>query len=131
VGLLGYGISLTLFVLALRDLGTARTSAYFAIAPFFGASLAIAFQGEALTWQLGVAGLLMSAGIWLHIAERHSHLHTHEKQAHIHSHYHDEHHRHAHDFAWDGREPHTHGHVHPPLTHAHSHYPDVHHRHPH
>ena len=131
VGLVGYGISLTLFVLALRDLGTARTSAYFSVAPFFGAALAIMLQGDVVTWQLGVATLLMAAGIWLHIAERHSHSHTHDQQEHTHSHVHDEHHRHGHDFAWDGHEPHTHAHVHSPLTHAHEHYPDVHHRHAH
>ena len=131
VGLVGYGISLTLFVLALRDLGTARTSAYFSVAPFFGAALAILLQGDVVTWQLGVAAVAMAAGLWLHIAERHSHPHTHEHQEHTHTHYHDEHHRHPHDFAWDGREPHTHLHVHTPLTHAHVHYPDVHHRHTH
>src|SRR5262249_6922181 len=74
VGLVGYGISLTLFVLALRDLGTARTGAYFSVAPFFGAVLAIPLNGDAVTWQLVLASLLMAAGIWLHIAERHAHL---------------------------------------------------------
>ena len=37
VGFLGYGVSLALFVVALRHLGTARTGAYFSLAPFFGA----------------------------------------------------------------------------------------------
>src|SRR5437868_5754000 len=41
VGFFGYGLSLVLFVLALRNLGTARTGAYFAIAPFFGGLLAV------------------------------------------------------------------------------------------
>src|SRR5262249_18012586 len=35
-GFLGYGVSLVLFVLALRHIGTARTGAYFSVAPFFG-----------------------------------------------------------------------------------------------
>jgi len=131
VGLAGYGISLTLFVAALRDLGSARTSAYFSIAPFVGAALAIASSGDAVNWQLVYAGVLMAIGVWLHLTERHVHVHAHEYQQHVHAHYHDEHHRHAHDFAWDGREPHTHVHVHEPLLHAHPHYPDVHHRHPH
>ena len=131
VGLAGYGISLTLFVLALRDLGTARTSAYFSIAPFVGAGLAIALSGDAVTWQLVCAGVLMAIGVWLHLTERHVHLHAHEYQQHVHAHYHDEHHRHDHDFAWDGREPHAHVHVHEPVLHAHPHYPDVHHRHRH
>lgn len=131
VGLAGYGISLTLFVLALRDLGTARTGAYFSVAPFFGAALAILLQGEVVTWQLVFASMSMAAGVWLHITERHGHLHAHERQEHAHAHSHDVHHRHAHDFAWNGREPHTHAHIHKPLVHAHAHYPDVHHRHPH
>ena len=131
VGFTGYGISLTLFVLALRDLGAARTGAYFSIAPFFGAALAIVMNGEAVTVQLLIAGTLMAIGVWLHISERHAHLHAHEPQEHSHAHVHDEHHRHDHDFAWDGREPHTHVHVHAPLVHSHPHYPDLHHRHPH
>jgi drug/metabolite transporter (DMT)-like permease len=131
VGFVGYGVSLTLFVLALRDLGTARTSAYFSVAPFFGAVLAIPLNGELISWQLGVAGALMAMGVWLHIRERHAHRHSHQRQEHTHAHSHDEHHEHAHDFMWDGREPHTHPHVHVPLVHAHAHYPDVHHRHEH
>jgi drug/metabolite transporter (DMT)-like permease len=131
VGLAGYGASLTLFVLALRELGTARTAAYFSVAPFFGALLAIPLNAEPLTWPLGLAGMLMAAGVWLHVTERHDHLHVHEALEHTHEHRHDEHHRHDHEFAWDGREPHTHAHVHAVLVHAHPHYPDVHHRHRH
>jgi len=130
VGFAGYGISLVLFVVALRDLGTARTSAYFSVAPFFGAALAL-LLGDTVTWQFVIACMFMAMGVWLHVTERHAHLHAHELQEHTHGHIHDEHHRHAHDFPWDGREPHTHKHVHPPLVHAHPHYPDVHHRHPH
>jgi hypothetical protein len=130
VGFLGYGISLVLFVLALRQLGSARTSAYFSVAPFFGAALALLLQGDAVTWQLMVAGSLMAIGVWLHISERHAHQHAHEHLEHSHSHSHDEHHQHAHD-SWDGHEPHSHTHVHAPLIHSHAHFPDVHHRHPH
>ena len=131
VGFLGYGVSLVLFVLALRNLGSARAGAYFAVAPFFGAALAILVQGEAITWQLVAAGLLMAAGVWLHVTEHHVHGHEHEQHEHSHAHVHDEHHQHAHDFAWDGREPHTHAHVHLPMFHTHPHYPDLHHRHRH
>jgi len=131
VGFLGYGVSLVLFVLALRHLGTARAGAYFSVAPFFGAAVAVLLQGEAVTWQLIVAGAAMAAGVWLHLTERHGHLHAHERVEHAHAHTHDRHHRHEHDFAWDGREPHLHAHVHAPLVHAHPHYPDLHHRHPH
>ena len=131
VGFLGYGVSLVLFVLALRHLGTARAAAYFSVAPFFGALLALLLQGDAVTPQLITAGLLMAAGVCLHLTEHHGHLHAHEQREHTHAHSHDEHHRHSHDFAWDGRESHSHPHVHTPLSHAHAHYPDVHHRHPH
>ena len=130
VGFVGYGVSLVLFVLALRELGSARAGAYFSVAPFFGAGVALVLQGDALTWPLAIAGALMAVGVWLHVTERHGHRHAHEYLEHTHAHVHDEHHRHAHD-AWDGREPHTHRHVHEPLVHAHPHYPDVHHRHPH
>jgi drug/metabolite transporter (DMT)-like permease len=131
LGFAGYGVSLVLFILALRDLGTARTGAYFSIAPFFGAALALALLGEqpgALFW---VAGALMAAGVWLHVTERHEHEHRHEVLEHSHPHTHDEHHRHAHDFPWDGREPHAHPHRHEPMVHSHPHYPDLHHRHSH
>jgi len=41
VGLFSYGVSLVLFVRALRYLGTARTGAYFSTAPFVGAALSV------------------------------------------------------------------------------------------
>jgi len=131
VGLSGYGVSLVLFVKALRDLGSARTGAYFSVAPFFGAVAAVALQGDAVSPQLLVAGVLMAVGVWLHVTEHHEHVHAHEIQEHTHSHVHDEHHRHSHPFPWDGREPHVHAHVHERLVHAHRHYPDAHHRHAH
>jgi drug/metabolite transporter (DMT)-like permease len=131
VGFLGYGVSLTLFVVGLRQLGAARTGAYFSLAPFFGAALAIPLQGEPVSTALLIAAALMGFGVWLHLTERHVHVHTHEELSHQHPHLHDEHHQHVHDFAWDGTEPHTHSHDHRPLVHAHAHFPDIHHRHPH
>lgn len=131
VGLLGYGVSLALFVVALRGLGTARTGAYFSVAPFFGAALALVLLGERPGASFWIAGGLMALGVWLHLTERHAHVHAHEALEHEHAHVHDEHHRHAHDFAWDGREPHVHPHRHAPLAHSHPHYPDLHHRHSH
>jgi hypothetical protein len=117
--------------LALRDLGTARTGAYFSVAPFTrrgGIALIAARESDALVL---VAGALMAAGIWLHLTERHEHDHLHEEIMHEHSHVHDEHHRHEHDFPWDGVEPHTHPHRYEKLRHTHAHYPDIHHRHGH
>jgi drug/metabolite transporter (DMT)-like permease len=131
VGLAGYGISLALFVLALRELGAARTGAYFSVAPFFGAALAVAVQHEPVSAALIVAAGLMAAGVWLHLSEVHEHTHQHELLEHSHPHLHDEHHRHRHGPDWDGIEPHTHRHVHRPMRHAHPHYPDIHHQHDH
>lgn len=131
VGLLGYGISLVLFVLALRGLGSARTGAYFSTAPFMGAAIAILAFGDRASLMFWAAAVLMGAGVWLHLTERHEHLHTHEPITHTHRHVHDEHHQHTHDFDWDGHEPHTHEHTHAPLTHSHPHYPDIHHQHRH
>src|SRR5437667_336062 len=131
VGFFGYGLSLALFVLALRHLGTARTGAYFAIAPFFGGILAVLFFGDAVTLQLCIAAALMGVGLWLHLSERHEHEHAHDAVEHVHMHRHDVHHRHVHDFQWDGVEPHTHPHRHEAMVHKHVHFPDVHHRHRH
>lgn len=131
LGFAGYGVSLVLFVLALRGLGTARTGAYFSTAPFVGAALSLALLGEKPGELFWVAGVLMVLGVWLHLSERHRHEHTHGALAHNHRHCHDAHHQHDHDFPWDGTEPHTHPHVHTPLTHSHPHYPDLHHRHKH
>jgi len=131
LGFAAYGVSLTLFVLALRHLGTARAGAYYAIAPFFGALYAVLVQHEPATPSVAVAGALMACGVWLHVAERHRHRHRHEAQRHAHAHRHDEHHRHTHDFEWDGSEPHVHDHEHAPIEHSHVHVPDVDHRHRH
>lgn len=131
VGFCGYGVSLVMFVLALRHLGTARTGAYFSAAPFVGAALSLVLLKETPTAAFWVAGALMAAGIWLHLTEHHEHEHTHEPLEHAHEPPHDEHHQHEHDFAWDEQEPHAHAHRHAPITHAHPHAPDIHHRHPH
>jgi len=131
LGLFGYGISLVLFVVALRHLGTARTGAYFSVAPFFGAALALLVLRESPSAAFWIAAGLMALGVWLHVTERHEHDHVHEPMEHTHVHSHDEHHRHPHAFDWDGREPHTHAHAHRRLAHRHPHYPDLHHRHDH
>lgn len=130
VGFLAYGVSLALFVIGLRHLGTARTGAYFSVAPFLGTLLAVAL-GDPITLPLLIAGLLMAAGIWLHLTERHEHEHQHEKLEHEHEHVHDEHHQHLHDESVAPGTRHRHLHQHEPLTHTHSHFPDVHHRHDH
>lgn len=130
LGLGAYGVSLVLFVLALRHLGTARTGAYFSLAPFVGAVLAIPLLGETATPVLAAAGLLMALGLYLHLTESHAHDHVHEALEHDHPHAHDEHHQHGHDGMAAG-QLHSHRHVHQRLVHRHPHYPDIHHRHVH
>ncbi|MFZ6743767.1 DMT family transporter [Undibacterium sp. JH2W] len=131
VGFCGYGLSLVLFVLALRHLGTARTGAYFSAAPFVGAAISLLMLGDRPGITFCLAAILMGTGIWLHLTEHHEHEHEHEAMEHAHEHVHDEHHQHEHDFAWDGKQPHAHAHRHLPMVHAHAHYPDIHHRHGH
>jgi drug/metabolite transporter (DMT)-like permease len=131
VGFVCYGVSLALFVVALRHLGTARTGAYFSTAPFIGAATAVIALQQPLTVQLVAAGALMAVGVWLHVTERHAHAHTHRRMVHAHSHRHDEHHRHAHGPQDPPGEPHTHAHEHDALTHSHPHVPDMHHDHRH
>jgi drug/metabolite transporter (DMT)-like permease len=131
IGFLGYGVSLALFVLALRHLGAARTGTYFATAPFIGAVLAVLLLGDAVTPRLGAAAVLMAIGLFLHLTERHEHEHAHEPLVHEHRHVHDEHHQHEHGPDVAPGESHSHVHAHPRLVHRHPHYPDIHHRHGH
>lgn len=131
VGFIGYGVSLALFVHALRHLGTARTGAYFSTAPFLGAASALLILQEPVTLQLVAAGALMAFGVWLHLTEVHEHEHEHEEMEHTHAHTHDAHHRHAHDPDVPPGEPHTHRHRHVRLRHSHPHTPDMHHTHRH
>ena len=120
VGFLGYGLSLSLFAVALRTRGTARTGAYFSVAPLFGVMISLALWPDMPGLLFWAAAALMGLGVWLHLSERHAHQRTHETLWHSHPHRHDAHHQHAHDFGWDDTSPHTH-----------AHYPDIHHQHPH
>ena len=139
IGWLAYGVSLALFVVGLRHLGTARTAAYFSVAPFAGALISLVLLNEPVTLRLAGAGVLMAIGVWLHLSERHEHAHRHAPLMHSHEHDHngmDPHHAHTHRDG-DAIGPaaagtrHTHAHTHAPLAHAHPHFPDAHHRHDH
>jgi drug/metabolite transporter (DMT)-like permease len=107
VGLLGYGFSLVMFVLALRGLGTARTGAYFSTAPFVGALIALLVLGEPAGIQFWIASFLMGLGVWLHLTEKHEHEHEH------------------------GPLDYAHTHIRDRTRHSHAHFPDIHHRHGH
>jgi drug/metabolite transporter (DMT)-like permease len=131
VGFLGYGVSLVLFIVSLRHLGTARTGAYFSTAPFIGSALSVVLFGQPLTVAFYAAGVLMAIGVWLHVTEQHEHTHLHDPLTHSHPHVHDVHHRHDHDAGTVPGEPHTHEHDHQSLRHSHPHFPDIHHQHQH
>lgn len=133
LGSVSYGLSIMLYILALRDLGAARTSALFGTAPFIGMLLAVALFREALTPQLLLALPVMGAGAYLLVGERHQHEHNHAALTHEHRHRHDDGH-HAHPHAAGEIPPrgaHSHVHTHAPLVHSHPHTPDLHHRHDH
>jgi hypothetical protein len=130
IGATGYGLSLRLYLLAQRAFGAARTGSVFAFAPFIGAFLAIALGDRSLSIGMAAGGVLMLAGVALHLAESHAHEHTHETVEHEHSHTHDDgHHNHGHEPIPMGS--HSHQHRHEPVRHSHPHVPDAHHGHRH
>jgi drug/metabolite transporter (DMT)-like permease len=131
VGLLGYGVSLVCFTLALRHLGTARSAAYFSTAPFIGSLIAVGLLHEPAPGFFWLAAALMGFGVAMHLIESHAHEHVHEPVFHTHRHRHDAHHQHAHGPDDPPGEPHVHAHQHGPLKHSHPHMPDLHHRHRH
>jgi drug/metabolite transporter (DMT)-like permease len=130
LGWLSFGVSLTLYIVALRHLGSARAAAHFSTAPFIGAALAIGLLGEPVTAGFVAAFALMIAATWLVLTEQHGHAHVHEHLVHEHLHTHDAHHQHTHR-GGEGPEPHAHPHEHAPLAHSHPHLPDLHHQHTH
>jgi drug/metabolite transporter (DMT)-like permease len=142
IGALGYGLSIWLDLLALRDLGAAREAVLFATAPFVGALFSLLVLRDAATPSLLAAAALMAAGVVLLLREQHSHWHRHELLDHGHRHRHDPlssdpHHVHQHapedmlGVAADQPYWHAHGHRHGELEHAHPHVSDAHHRHRH
>lgn len=142
IGALGYGISIWLDLLALRDLGAAREAVLFSAAPFVGALFSLAILREPFSATLLVAAALMAAGVMLLLREQHSHWHRHDNLRHAHRHWHDPrggdpHHAHHHaqadliDTPVDRPFWHAHEHQHEQLEHAHGHVSDAHHRHSH
>jgi drug/metabolite transporter (DMT)-like permease len=129
-GFLGYGLSIVLHLLALRQIGTSRQAAYLATAPFIGAAASVPILGERLTMKDVAAGLVMAVGVAALGRARHGHRHEHAPVEHDHAHVHDEHPDHLHGSGMPP-EPHSHLHSHAPLTHDHPHQPDAHHRHRH
>lgn len=133
LGMFSYGISLLLFVRALRELGAARTSAFFGSAPFAGAVLSLFLFAPAVGIPFLAALPLMVLGAFLLLRERHSHRHAHARLEHEHRHRHaDGHHNHEHpELPAEATLEHAHRHAHDPVEHGHPHTPDLHHRHGH
>ena len=130
IGAISYGLSLVFFVEALRRIGAARTTTFFAVGPFIGTIFSILILGERLPKSYQFAAVLMLGGVFLLYREKHGHLHTHESVSHRHDHFHDEHHPHTHE-GEKAKDSHAHSHTHEPLTHIHGHWPDIHHLHRH
>lgn len=130
IGVSGYGLSLRFYLLAQRTFGAARTGSVFAFSPFIGAVAAFVLGEREISAYLALGGVLMLAGVVLHLAESHGHEHSHEALEHEHAHSHDDgHHTHSHPSMPKGQ--HSHWHCHEPLTHTHAHVPDIHHVHRH
>lgn len=130
LGFVAYGVSIFLYISAQRSLGAARTSAYYAVAPFIGVALSIMVFGQKMNWTFVVALLIMIAGAYFAAVEHHKHAHFHEKVTHEHRHQHqDGHHTHQHDDGFQGE--HSHVHTHDEMEHVHKHTPDMHHKHTH
>lgn len=137
IGIIGYGLSITLWVAGARDLGAARGQLVFATAPFIGAIVAWAVLGEAIATRQVVSIAIAAVGLSYVLRSDHTHEHHHPALEHEHEHRHDDGHHHdhrhgeGHDELGDPAIRHTHRHRHRQLVHSHPHVPDLHHRHTH
>ncbi len=136
LGFVAYGLSIFFYIYAQRDLGAARTSAYYAAAPFVGVLASWLFLKEPLTMNFAIALLVMLLGTYFAVTEDHVHQHEHVALYHDHAHTHDDlHHDHDHTHQHEGQiatgKAHRHGHAHKPVVHKHAHWPDLHHTHAH
>lgn len=140
LGFVAYGLSIFFYIYAQRDLGAARTSAYYAAAPFIGVLASWIFLREPLTLNFGLGLLVMLIGTYFAVSEDHGHEHEHSALAHDHRHSHgpeELHHDHDHEhteaerLALDAKRIHSHPHRHQPQVHKHAHWPDLHHQHSH
>ena len=128
LGFVAYGLSINFYIKAQKDLGAAKTSAYYSIAPFLGVIFGVLLLREqpGLQFYLGlvimiVATVLMVKDtISLQHTHEHSHIHTHE-HCHgdlIHTHEHNHIHSHTHTH---GEDSNNHEHNHKAMTHEHLH----------
>lgn len=130
LGFVAYGMSIFLYIKAQRELGAARTSAFYAMAPFIGVIISWIVLHEAITTTFIIALIIMIIGTYYAVSENHQHSHIHVMGIHEHKHNHNnQHHNHSHDIEIDGE--HSHEHTHEVIKHSHKHLPDMHHKHKH
>lgn len=129
LGFVAYGLSINFYIKAQKDLGAAKTSAYYSVAPFLGVLFGMLFLGEqpgvrfyvGLAIMIAATVLLIKDTITLQHTHEHTHVHTHEHRHGdlVHSHEHQHMHTHTHIH---GEEESVHTHVHENLEgHFHSH----------
>ena len=129
LGFVAYGLSIYFYVMAQRNLGAAKTSAYYSIAPFLGVAFGMLILGERPAIQFYVALVVMIVSTYFMIKDtielqhthEHNHTHTHE-HSHgdtVHSHEHTHTHTHIHVHGEDNENP---EHNHNAMPHEHLHF---------
>ena len=119
LGFVAYGLSIHFYILAQKELGAAKTSAYYSIAPFLGVAFSVLLLGEHPQMRFYVALAIMAVSTWLMVKDtialqhthEHQHIHTHEHRHGnmVHSHEHSHEHTHMHVHGEDSQQ-HLHGH---------------------
>ena len=133
LGFVAYGLSINFYIMAQKDLGAAKTSAYYSIAPFLGVAFSMLLLGErpALRFYVALAiiifatVLMVKDTVALQHTHSHTHVHTHEHRhgelVHTHEHAHVHEHLHTH-----GGDSEVHSHKHSdPDDHDHTHTTEV------
>lgn len=128
LGFVAYGLSIHFYIMAQKNLGAAKTSAYYSVAPFLGVAFGMLLLGERPAIQFYLAFLLMIISTYFMIKDTielqhthvHDHVHTHEHchgdVTHIHEHTHTHTHIHIH-----GEDSENHEHDHKQMSHNHPH----------
>jgi len=128
LGFVAYGLSINFYIMAQKDLGAAKTSAFYSVAPFLGVGFSLLLLGERPTVQFYIALLIMVLATVLMVRDtlavqhmhEHTHIHTHEHShgdlVHIHEHTHQHSHAHTHKHS---EAVHTHKHI---TLHGHNHF---------
>lgn len=119
LGFVAYGLSINFYIMAQKELGAAKTSAYYSVAPFLGVAFSMVLLGERPHLQFYAALVIMAVSTVLMIKDSitlqhthtHTHIHTHEHRhgniVHTHEHIHEHSHIHVHE---NNEEEHTHTH---------------------